>query len=446
MKSIEMIRHVAQTLGDAVSIDDKDGMTVRVNNPQALRGRIEPLVRAAALGTDPDRGAARWLIRILALESGAIPSSIHELYIARGRGKVRNDFTVPAMNLRALPFHAARAVFRSATAAQAGAFIFEIARSEMGYTDQRPSEYAACILGAAIAEGYTGPVFIQGDHFQASAKRYAEAPETELQAVRDLCREAILAGFYNIDIDTSTLVDLTQKTIPAQQRLNYTLCAEMTALIRRLEPKGVTVSVGGEIGEVGGHNSTEPELRAFMDGYDATLKKVARGAPGLSKISIQTGTSHGGVVLPDGSIARVKVDFDTLRRLSIVAQKEYGMGGAVQHGASTLPEEASHTSPRRGPAKSIWRPTSRTCSTIACQKSCGRRSTRSSTGIRPRSARKARPRSSSTTRFASRRWGPSRPRCGTCPLRPSNASSRPGSGSSDCCSNDSTSARPLSTR
>ena len=340
MKSIEMIRRVAQTIGDAVSIDDKDGMTVRVNNPQALRGRIEPLVRAAALGTDPDRGAARWLIRILALESGAVPSSIHDLYIARGRGKVRNDFTVPAMNLRALPFHAARAVFRSATAAQAGAFIFEIARSEMGYTDQRPSEYAACILGAAIAEGYTGPVFIQGDHFQASAKRYAEAPETELQAVRDLCREAILAGFYNIDIDTSTLVDLTQKTIPAQQRLNYTLCAEMTALIRRLEPKGVTVSVGGEIGEVGGHNSTEPELRAFMDGYNATLKKVARGAPGLSKISIQTGTSHGGVVLPDGSIARVKVDFDTLRRLSIVAQKEYGMGGAVQHGASTLPEEA----------------------------------------------------------------------------------------------------------
>jgi hypothetical protein len=30
-----------------------------------------------------------------------------------------------------------------------------------------------------------------------------------------------------------------------------------TAYIRSLEPEGVTISVGGEIGEVGGQNSTE---------------------------------------------------------------------------------------------------------------------------------------------------------------------------------------------
>jgi fructose/tagatose bisphosphate aldolase len=99
------------------------------------------------------------------------------------------------------------------------------------------------------------------------------------------------------------------------------------------------ISVGGEIGEVGGHNSTEPELRAFMDGYNQALKSLDPKSPGLSKISIQTGTSHGGVVLPDGTIAKVKVDFGTLSELSKVA-KQYAMGGAVQHGASTLPEEA----------------------------------------------------------------------------------------------------------
>jgi hypothetical protein len=107
-----------------------------------------------------------------------------------------------------------------------------------------------------------------------------------------------------------------------------------------MEPKGVTISVGGEIGEVGGQNSTEPELRAFMEGYNAALQKASPGAPGLSKISIQTGTSHGGVVLPDGSIAKVKVDFETLSRLSRLAKSEFGLGGAVQHGASTLPEQA----------------------------------------------------------------------------------------------------------
>jgi len=60
----------------------------------------------------------------------------------------------------------------------------------------------------------------------------------------------------------------------------------------------------------------------------------------LSKISIQTGTSHGGVVLPDGSIAQVNVDFGTLLQLSRIARRDYGLGGAVQHGASTLPEDA----------------------------------------------------------------------------------------------------------
>ncbi len=338
MNPYEVLRRVALPLGDAVLI--VDGQGVQVKDAARVRHSIEAIVRTAALGAEPDRGLARWLIHSLALEMGIVPASIHALYMARGNGKVRESFTVPAMNLRALPFHAACAVFRAARVLDAGAIIFEIARSEIGYTDQRPAEYASAVLGAAIAEGFQGPVFIQGDHFQVSAKRYADKPEAELQAVRDLAREAIAAGFFNIDIDTSTLVDLSKPTIPEQQRLNFTLCAELTAEIRRLQPAGVVISVGGEIGEVGGKNSTEPELQAFMEGFNEHLRHVAPDAAGLSKISIQTGTSHGGVVLPDGSIAQVKVDFDTLRRLSKMAREAFGLGGAVQHGASTLPEEA----------------------------------------------------------------------------------------------------------
>jgi fructose/tagatose bisphosphate aldolase len=135
-------------------------------------------------------------------------------------------------------------------------------------------------------------------------------------------------------------VDLSKDTIEAQQALNTDLSAMYAAYIRELEPEGVTVSIGGEIGEVGGQNSTEPELRAYMEGFNAKLAEKAPGAAGLSKISIQTGTSHGGVVLPDGSIKEVSVDFDTLLQLSRVARKDYGLAGAVQHGASTLPEDA----------------------------------------------------------------------------------------------------------
>jgi fructose-bisphosphate aldolase, class II len=100
----------------------------------------------------------------------------------------------------------------------------------------------------------------------------------------------------------------------------------------------VTVSVGGEIGEVGQKNSTTEDLEAFMAGY-AALKGPLTG---ISKISVQTGTSHGGVVLPDGTLAQVAIDFEVLKALSAEARSRYGMGGAVQHGASTLPEQAFH--------------------------------------------------------------------------------------------------------
>lgn len=313
---------------------------VQIVDRPRLQENIHILAEHAALGKGADKGAAQYIIRRAALAFGAIPSSINDLYQARGKGKIPFTFTVPAMNLRMLAFDSARAVFRVAKEMDAGAFIFEIARSEMGYTDQRPAEYVSSVLAAAIAEGYTGPVFLQGDHFQVSAKRYASTPEAEVQAVKDLSKEAIGAGFFNIDIDTSTLVDVSLPTVPEQQRLNYTLSAMFSANIRSIQPKGIQVSIGGEIGEVGGHNSTEEELRAYMDGYREELSRQTPGATGLSKISIQTGTSHGGVVLPDGSIARVNLDFDILLKLSRIARSAYGLGGTVQHGASTLPESA----------------------------------------------------------------------------------------------------------
>jgi fructose/tagatose bisphosphate aldolase len=314
----------------------KEGLDVK--DEAALRGRIDAIVNAAVFGGGETQAAARWVVWEAAQALGVRPASIQGLYLARGRGSLDRAFTVPAMNLRMLAYDSARAVFRAARALEAGAFIFEIARSEIGYTDQRPAEYATAVLAAAIKEGVRGPVFIQGDHFQISAKKYAGGAESELKAVRDLIVEALAAGFYNIDIDTSTLVDLSKPTLAAQQALNYELCADFTRFIREREPKGVVVSVGGEIGEVGQKNSTPEDLDAFMEGYKAKAGAVA----GINKISVQTGTSHGGVVLPDGTLAKVAIDFDVLRALSDNARAKYGMGGAVQHGASTLPEAAFH--------------------------------------------------------------------------------------------------------
>ena len=274
----------------------------------------------------------------IAYKKGIYPSSIQEFYVARGRGEF-GGFTVPAINLRSMTYDLARAIFRVARNNNSRAFIFEIAKSEMGYTNQPPIEYAAVVLAAAVKEGYTGPVFIQGDHFQVNAKKFQASPDEELEGLRALISESIKAGFYNIDIDSSTLVDLSKTDIKKQQYWNYEVCAKLTQFIRQIQPAGIEVSVGGEIGEVGGKNSTPEDLRAFMFGFKERLRK---GRTGISKISIQTGTSHGGVVLPDGTVAEVKLDFATLKNLSEIARNEYGLAGAVQHGASTLPAEAFH--------------------------------------------------------------------------------------------------------
>lgn len=274
----------------------------------------------------------------IAYKKGIYLSSIHELYIARGKGEI-SGFTVPAVNLRSMTYDLARAMFRVAKKTNAGAFIFEIAKSEMGYTNQIPVEYSAVILAAAIKEGHVGPVFIQADHTQVNAKKFAEDSEKELGSLKAVIKDAIEAGFYNIDIDSSTVVDLSKKDIKKQQKHNYEACAKLTQFIRQIQPKGIEVSVGGEIGEVGHQNSTPEDFRSFMQGFNEKLRK---GRVGISKISIQTGTSHGGVVLADGTVAQVKLDFDTLKNISEIARKEYGLGGAVQHGASTLPDEAFH--------------------------------------------------------------------------------------------------------
>ena len=201
------------------------------------------------------------------------------------------------------------------------------------------------MLAGAIAAGWRGPVFIQGDHYQFNAKKYAADPEAMTEEIRRACRLAVEAGYRNIDIDSSTLVDLSKPTIDEQQRENYQRAAELTALIRTLEADGVTISVGGEIGEVGTQNSTVEELRAYLDGYRRELEARMPGAVGISKVSVQTGTSHGGVPLPDGGVAEVKLDFEVLRELGEVARTEYGLAGAVQHGASTLPDELFHRFP-----------------------------------------------------------------------------------------------------
>jgi fructose/tagatose bisphosphate aldolase len=320
---------------------DADGLAI--DHPGRFRGDcIRDLAWTAAFSEDaPTVEAAQWLVWEASQALGARSASIQDLYMARARGEI-SGFTVPAINIRAQTFDMARVVYEEAARRDVGAVVLELARSEQTYTYQRPIDYATACLAGAIAAGWEGPVFLQGDHYQFNAKKYAADPEAMTEEIRRACRLAVDAGYRNIDIDASTLVDLSREDVDAEQRDNYERTAELTALIRTLEPDGVTISVGGEIGEVGKSNSTEAELRAFLDGLRRELERRAPGAIGISKVSVQTGTSHGGTVNPDGTVAAVAVDFSVHERLGKVAREEYGLAGTVQHGASTLPDEDFH--------------------------------------------------------------------------------------------------------
>jgi len=329
----DALKGILNIEGEDVKVLDENRLKSEALRELALNSAINDNIKVVK--------EARRIIRKIASDRGIKTASIHDYYMS-----VPHDdtvkFTVPAINLRMMTYDSSRAVFRSAKKINAGLLIFEIARSEIGYTKQSPDEYVSSLLAAAIREDYPGPIFVQGDHFQVKAKKFfGEERDTEIDSIKKLIDQAIDAGFYNIDIDSSTLVELDKATIKEQQYHNYKICADLTRYIREKQPAGINISVGGEIGEIGKGNTTEEELRAFMEGYLEELGDM----PSISKISIQTGTAHGGVVLPDGSIAKVKIDFDTLKRLGEVARKEYKIGGVVQHGASTLPDEAFHHFP-----------------------------------------------------------------------------------------------------
>ena len=302
---------------------------------------IEELVYTSVFNSSEDeKNKSRLEIRKLAEQNGILPASIHDIYMRYGKGELKG-FTLPAFNVRNLTFDFSRLLFRLMKEKKVGYAIFEITRGEVGYTGQTHDEFTTTVLTAAIAEEWVGPVYIQADHTQFSAEKYKQDPLGQLEIIKQFIKKAVEAGFYNIDIDASTLVDLEKSSLIDQQQENAKMTAVLLDYIREIEPKGITVSIGGEIGHIGGKNSTVEEYKAFME----LVKSQQKSSVGLSKVSVQTGTSHGGIVLPDGTIKQAVVDFSVIESIGKVAKEVYGMGGVVQHGASTLPTTLFHRFP-----------------------------------------------------------------------------------------------------
>src|SRR5512147_241999 len=147
-------------------------MTTKKRSTASMKPQeVDSLVLRAVFGNDEsEKDNARKSIMRSAFDLGIVPASIQGLYEASGKGLYKNT-TVPAINVRGINYDMSRCIFRAAMSQNVGAFIFEIARSEAGYTAQKPAEYTACVLAAAIREGFRGPVFIQADHTQVNAPK-----------------------------------------------------------------------------------------------------------------------------------------------------------------------------------------------------------------------------------------------------------------------------------
>ncbi len=285
-------------------------------------------------------------IKKIAKERGIFLNSTQKLYEKIVQGEIKG-FTTPAFNLRTLTFDFSRALFRAVKKQKTGAFIIELAKSEMDYTSQSLDEYLGCVLAGAVEENFKGMIFLQGDHFRISKEGYFSVQkEFELRNLENLIKNAVQTGFYNIDIDCSPLILEGGQTVFEKQKENFLMTARFTDFIRRIEPKNLTVSIGGEVGIIGGKNTTVEELNVFMEGFRKEISRY-KIKKGLIKIAVQTGTSHGGILLPSGELKVMEEDFKTLKELSETARK-YSMAGAVQHGASTLPEKYFKRFPETG--------------------------------------------------------------------------------------------------
>lgn len=274
--------------------------------------------------TPPDRaGPLAHELLGLCGKAGVWPAPVGPIYSALA-DKAIAPLTVPAFNVRGLTFDISRAIFARANDLNAAGIMFELAPSESSTGHQSHAQYAALVCAAAASAGYQGPVLLQGDHFSLESTDSEEEHE-----VLQLSLAAMASGYHQIDLDTAGLAVEGPDAV-ARQTPNAAATARLLNELVPYAPAGTIF--GGEVGEIGGANTTPEELATFIE---LVRNMAGQNAVAFGKVSVQTGTRHGGMSDASGKSLRMPLDVDLARQLANVAQS-YGFGGVVQHGASTL--------------------------------------------------------------------------------------------------------------
>ena len=314
--------------------------------PPSAASAIRDLAWTAAFATDEATiAAAQWLVWEAGRALGAHSASIQELYVARARGEV-HGFTVPAINLRAQTFDMARTVYEAAAAADVGAVILELARSEQTYTFQRPIDYATAVLAGAIAAGWRGPGLHPGRPLPVQREEVRSRPRGDDRgdpAGLPPRHRGRLSQHRHRQLDPGRPVEAEPSTSSSTR--TTVRAAELTALIRiardrRRDGQRRRRDRRGRQAELERGGAASPTSTATA----ASSTRGRRARSGSPRSASRPARRMAASRCPDGSVAEVKLDFEVLRGSASVA-REYGLAGAVQHGASTLPDELFHRFP-----------------------------------------------------------------------------------------------------
>jgi hypothetical protein len=209
-----------------------------VNDADAFRDEaIDRLIRTAIFGSRDVKEAAMWIIWAGSQALGCGAASIAGLVRSIESGEL-GSFSVPVMNIRGLNYTIARTMLKAAMTAECGAVLFELSFREIRSQNQRPAEFAAILLAAAIKERWNLPIMIQGGYFQLDSSIAFENPDSEISLVGDVTKEAIEAGMYNINMDPPP--ENGSLKVPSQN-LRTTCAEKITNTIEATKPSKVDV-------------------------------------------------------------------------------------------------------------------------------------------------------------------------------------------------------------
>lgn len=230
------------------------------------------------------------------------------------------------------------------------AVLFEIAKSEIGYTDQQPEEFARVCKEAIKAANANIPYCIHGDHITIS-----ENTPAAIAAAEDLIKKEIDAGFTSFAIDASHNFDISAAKTIDQLAANIKITTHLAKLIEKLmKDKGKTradYSLEVEVGEIG---KTDPKTGkqelTTVDEAVTFIKALHENGIYPDLIATNNGTIHGNVYDAEGNVIPLLGIDD--KRTREVANAIAPLGVKIaQHGITGTPLELMHKLINAGIAK-----------------------------------------------------------------------------------------------